>query len=80
MYGFGDFQPPGYFSFACASDTDGAMMTSSPTFQFTGVATLCAAVSSSISPSQAWWSSTGSTESPMILQSRFSNSPCSPAR
>ena len=44
-YGFGDFQPPGYFCFASSSDTDGTMITSSPCFQFAGVATLCLAVS-----------------------------------
>jgi len=41
----GDFQPPGYFCRASSSDTAGTMMTSSPGFQFTGVATLCLAVS-----------------------------------
>src|ERR1700730_6550293 len=45
MYGFGDFQPPGYACLASASETAGTMMTSSPCFQFTGVATLCLAVS-----------------------------------
>ena len=44
-YGLGDFQPPGYFCFASSSDTDPAMITSSPLFQFTGVATLWLAVS-----------------------------------
>src|SRR5580704_16349805 len=44
-YGRGAFQPPGYFCFASSSETDGRMMTSSPSFQFTGVATLCFAVS-----------------------------------
>src|SRR5689334_12506021 len=44
-YGFGDFQPPGYFCFASSSVTAGRMITSSPCFQFTGVATLCLAVS-----------------------------------
>ena len=43
-YGLGAFQPPGNFCFASASDTAGTMMTSSPCFQFTGVATLCLAV------------------------------------
>ena len=37
--GFGDFQPSGYFSLACSSETAGTMMTSSPSFQLTGVAT-----------------------------------------
>src|SRR5206468_3210362 len=45
MYGFGAFHPDGYFSFASASETEPAMITSSPCFQFTGVATLCFAVS-----------------------------------
>src|SRR5437868_3130222 len=44
MYGRGDFHPPGYTFLASSSDTDPAMMTSSPCFQFTGVATLCFAV------------------------------------
>src|ERR1700678_1651158 len=44
-YGFGDFQPLGYFCFASSSVTAGRMITSSPCFQFTGVATLCLAVS-----------------------------------
>src|SRR2546426_11677343 len=44
-YGLGDFQPPGYFCFASSSVTAGRMITSSPCFQFTGVATLCLAVS-----------------------------------
>ena len=35
----------GYFCFASSSETDDRMMTSSPCFQFTGVATLCVAVS-----------------------------------
>lgn len=38
-YGFGDFQPSGYFCFACSFETDPEMMTSSPGFQLTGVAT-----------------------------------------
>src|SRR5438105_9220673 len=45
MYGLGDSQPSGYCSRACSSDTEPAMSTSSPCFQFTGVATLCLAVS-----------------------------------
>ena len=32
MYGFGDFQPPGYACLASASETAGTMMTSSPCF------------------------------------------------
>ena len=47
MYGFGDFQPSGYCSFAASSETEPAMMTSSPFCQLTGVATLCLAVSCS---------------------------------
>ena len=46
-YGFGDFQPPGYFCFASSSFTEPAMMTSSPCFQLAGVATLCLEVSCS---------------------------------
>ena len=38
-YGFGAFQPSGYLVLASSSDTAGTMMTSSPCFQFTGVAT-----------------------------------------
>ena len=45
MYGFGAFQPPGNFCLASSLETAGTMMTSSPCFQFTGVATLCFAVS-----------------------------------
>src|SRR5580693_1407359 len=44
-YGRGARQPLGYFCFASSSDTAGRMITSSPFFQFTGVATLCLAVS-----------------------------------
>src|SRR5262245_37490807 len=47
MYGFGDFQPCGYCFLASSSLTEPAMITSSPCFQFTGVATLCLAVSCS---------------------------------
>ena len=43
-YGFGARQPPGNFSFAASSESDGTMITSSPSFQFTGVATLYFAV------------------------------------
>src|SRR3954465_10805196 len=44
-YGLGAFQPSGEGVFASASETEPAMMPSSPFFQFTGVATLCLAVS-----------------------------------
>ncbi len=44
-YGLIVFHPPGNRCFASSSDTDGTMITSSPFFQFTGVATLCSAVS-----------------------------------
>ena len=44
-YGFTVFQPSGYFSLASSSETAGMMITSSPLFQFTGVDTLCFAVS-----------------------------------
>jgi len=44
-YGRGAFQPPGNFCFASSSETAGTMITSSPCFQLTGVATLCRAVS-----------------------------------
>src|SRR5580700_10475354 len=43
--GLGDFHPPGYFCCASSFETEGRMITSSPCFQFTGVATLCLAVS-----------------------------------
>ena len=46
MYGLGDFHSP-KISFAWSLFTDPAMMTSSPCFQFTGVATLWFAVSCS---------------------------------
>jgi hypothetical protein len=39
MYGFGAFQPPGNFALAASSETDGTMITSSPSCQLTGVAT-----------------------------------------
>jgi len=45
MYGLGDFQPPGYCFCASSFETLPLMMTSSPGFQFTGVETLCLAVS-----------------------------------
>ena len=44
-YGLGAFQPFGNFSLAASSETEEAMMTSSPCFQLTGVATECFAVS-----------------------------------
>src|ERR1051326_20282 len=46
-YGFKVFQPPGNFSLAASSESDGTMITSSPSFQLTGVATLYLAVSCS---------------------------------
>src|SRR5204862_5603267 len=45
MYGRGAFQPSGYVFFASSSETEPAMITSWPCFQFTGVATLCLVVS-----------------------------------
>src|SRR6185369_13344968 len=44
-YGLIVFQPWGYFFFASSSETEPAMITSSPCFQLTGVATWCLAVS-----------------------------------
>jgi len=46
MYGFGPRHPSGNRVRASSSETDGTMMTSSPAFQLTGVATLYCAVSS----------------------------------
>src|SRR5207237_72635 len=46
-YGFSVLNPCGYFFFASSSDTDVGMITSSPGFQFTGVATACFALSCS---------------------------------
>src|SRR6266852_5976087 len=46
-YGFKVFQPPGNFAFAASSDNDGTMITSSPSFQLTGVAPLYPAVNCS---------------------------------
>src|ERR671925_924691 len=46
-YGLRVFQPIGNFCLACSSVTEVGMITSSPGFQFTGVATLCLAVSCS---------------------------------
>src|SRR5438034_5085433 len=45
MYGNGVFHPSGNFCLASASEREGAMMTSSPRFQLTGVDTGCFAVS-----------------------------------
>jgi len=45
MYGFGALHPPGYFFAASSFETLPLIMTSSPGFQFTGVETLCLAVS-----------------------------------
>lgn len=44
IYGFFAVHPCGNFCFASSSETAGTMITSSPGFQFTGVATLCFAV------------------------------------
>src|SRR5579863_7572797 len=44
-YGLGDFQPSGYFCFASSSETEGRIITSPPSFQLAGVATLCLVVS-----------------------------------
>src|SRR5262249_46782066 len=44
-YGFSVLKPCGYFFLASSSDTEVGMMTSWPGFQFTGVATVCLAVS-----------------------------------
>ena len=44
-YSRGAFHPDGKSVFASSSDTEPEMMTSSPCFQFAGVATLCLAVS-----------------------------------
>src|SRR6266542_6982105 len=63
MYGFGDFHPCGYVFFASSSDTEPAMMTSSPCFQLTGVATLCFAVSCSESMTR----STSSKLRPVVI-------------
>src|SRR6202042_3451608 len=45
IYGFGARQPAGNIFLASSSLTEPEMMTSSPRFQFTGVETLCFAVS-----------------------------------
>ena len=45
IYGSGCCQPSGYVALASSSDTAGRMMTSSPCFQLTGVATFFDAVS-----------------------------------
>src|ERR1700746_3912184 len=44
-YGSGAFQPCGYAFLASSSETEPAMITSSPDRQLTGVATLCFAIS-----------------------------------
>jgi hypothetical protein len=44
-YGLCVLKPAGYFCLACSSETEVGMITSLPGFQFTGVATLCLAVS-----------------------------------
>src|SRR5437879_12841626 len=44
-YGLGDFQPWGYCFCASSLETLPLIITSSPGFQFTGVETLCLAVS-----------------------------------
>src|SRR5439155_8382530 len=62
-YGFGAFQPCGYRCFACSSDTEPAMITSSPGNQFTGVATWCFAVSCSESITR----STSSKFRPVVI-------------
>ena len=59
----GAFQPSGYCFFASSSETEPAMITSSPCFQFTGVATLCLAVSCSESITR----STSSKLRPVVI-------------
>src|SRR5215472_17875617 len=44
-YGFGAFQPAGYFLCASSLETELPIMTSSPGFQLAGVETWCLAVS-----------------------------------
>src|SRR6516162_3964111 len=44
-YGFGVFQPAGYFLSASSLETEPPIMTSSPGFQLAGVETWCLAVS-----------------------------------
>src|SRR5262249_13726989 len=63
MYGRGARHPCGYVFFASSSDTEPAMMTSSPCFQFTGVDTLCVAVSCSESSTR----STSSKLRPVVI-------------
>ena len=63
MYGFGACQPSGYVFFASSSDTEPAMITSSPGFQLTGVATLWFAVSCSESSTR----STSSKLRPVVI-------------
>jgi hypothetical protein len=52
MYGFFAVHPCGNFCLASSSETAGTMITSSPCFQFTGVATLCRAVNCTESSSR----------------------------
>src|ERR1700730_10356447 len=63
MEGFGAFQPCGYCFLASSSVTEPAMITSSPCFPFTGVATLCVAVSWSESTTR----STSSKLRPVVI-------------
>src|SRR5207249_2961122 len=63
MYGRGAFQPCGYVFFASSSETEPAMITSSPCFQLTGVATLYFAVSCSESMTR----STSSKLRPVVM-------------
>src|SRR5258706_2383281 len=63
MYGRGARHPCGYVFFASSSETEPAMMTSSPGFQLTGVATLCVAVSCSESITR----STSSKFRPVVI-------------
>src|SRR5437773_8041833 len=63
IYGLGAFQPFGYVFLASSSDTEPAMITSSPCFQLTGVATLCFAVSCSESMTR----STSSKLRPVVI-------------
>ena len=63
MYGFGDFQPSGYVFFASSSETEPAMITSSPCCHCAGVATLWFAVSCSESMTR----STSSKLRPVVI-------------
>src|SRR5690348_7700823 len=62
-YGRGAFQPAGNCFLASSSDTEPEITTSSPCFQFTGVATLCLAVSCSESITR----STSSKLRPVVI-------------